>query len=198
MQVKVPALADSLGVGRLAALRLDCRGCELALGRDVQGYGSGDFLSRVDQLSVRVHMGRLWAPGKQQALDFGRLAFLLRRESLQVRLAGPKTHRRKACIIAVVRMHVCMPRITSQKTWKTRTHVILGWAACDRTSFSPVTWSGYHAVIMLHCFLDSTPIPVWRRLVKWDEGAGQCQVCPSSSLDGRVDPVWAREASKVH
>lgn len=80
----MPALAESLGVGRLAALRLDCRGCELALGRDVESFGDGYFLSRVDQLSVRVHMGHLWAPGKQQALDFGRLAFLLRREGLQV------------------------------------------------------------------------------------------------------------------
>ena len=84
----MPALAESLGIGRLAALRLDCRGCELALGRDAEGFGGGDFLSRVDQLSVRVHMGRLWAPGKQQALDFGRLAFLLRREGLQVSPGG--------------------------------------------------------------------------------------------------------------
>ena len=82
----MPALAESLGVGRLAALRLDCRGCELALGRDVEGFGSGTFLSRVDQLSVRVHMGRRWAPGRQQAMDFGRLAFLLRRDGLQVSL----------------------------------------------------------------------------------------------------------------
>ncbi|KAK9835012.1 hypothetical protein WJX81_004034 [Elliptochloris bilobata] len=82
--VKVPALAESLGVGRLAALRLDCRGCELGLGAAVEGHGDGDFLGRVDQLSVRLHMGRRWAPGRRQVLEWGRLAFLLRRDGLQV------------------------------------------------------------------------------------------------------------------
>jgi len=84
--VRVPALADALGAARLAALRLDCRGCELGLGAAVEGHAAGGaWLRRADQLAVRLHLGRRWARGRPQVLAWGRLAHLLRREGLQAR-----------------------------------------------------------------------------------------------------------------
>jgi hypothetical protein len=81
-----PALRRWLGHPRVAALKMDCEGCEYALPRDVALEDPG-FFDRVDQFAVEFHVSRRWVDSEEAVYALARLHQQLRTAGLVLQSA---------------------------------------------------------------------------------------------------------------
>mmetsp|Transcript_5506 Transcript_5506/g.16249 ORF Transcript_5506/g.16249 Transcript_5506/m.16249 type:complete len:356 (+) Transcript_5506:98-1165(+) len=75
----MPRLRHFLGLERIALLKLDCEGCEVAFARDILREDA-DFLKRVDQVSIETHVTKTWMTTREHVYYFG-LHFALLEEA---------------------------------------------------------------------------------------------------------------------
>ena len=75
-------LAETLGMKRLSALKMDCEACEFYVARDVLAHDP-TFFERVDNFSFEVHVSKFFMDSVETMLGYGRLLVLLERANLR-------------------------------------------------------------------------------------------------------------------
>ena len=69
-------LRHFLGVDTIDVLNIDCKGCEVALSRDMLREDP-NFLKHVDQISIETRITKTWMTTREHVYCFGVLIVLL-------------------------------------------------------------------------------------------------------------------------
>ena len=79
----VPSLQACFRHRRIHVLKMDCEGCEYALGEDIEKENR-DFFLNVDQFSVEVHTSKFWISTKRHIYYFAKLFYYLKKARLEI------------------------------------------------------------------------------------------------------------------
>lgn len=81
--VTVPGLKKLFRHDHINVLKMDCEGCEYALGQDIL-HEDPDFLFSVDQLAIEIHVSQKWLKTEDQAHHLGILYALSKDAGLRL------------------------------------------------------------------------------------------------------------------
>lgn len=97
----IPALLRWTNIPRLAALKMDCEGCEYSLSHDVL-VEDPEFFMKIDQLAIELHMSRNWVKSRIHLYSLGMLLTLLDDAGLVLQdaeiVACGQQHERMGCM----------------------------------------------------------------------------------------------------
>ena len=97
----IPALRRWLRHDHIAVLKMDCEGCEYALGEDI-AIEDPDFFAHVDQFAVEVHVSKHWLDSVDALHALGMLYLFLEAAGLELQhaqVAGCSPHHeKKGCL----------------------------------------------------------------------------------------------------
>jgi hypothetical protein len=132
----MPKLRYFLGLERIDLLKLDCEGCEMALGRDILREDPY-FLTHVDQISIETHVSKAWMTTQEQVYYFGLMFPLLEEAGFEMEWSS---------VFGCSKRHEvpgCMPELAQYgwpcgyEPWPGKKNVVLG------RSCQEFTWKRY-------------------------------------------------------
>lgn len=132
----MPKLRYFLGLPKIALLKIDCEGCEMALSRDILREDP-TFLFKVDQISIETHVTKTWMTTREHVYYFGLMFALLEEAGFVMEWSS---------VFGCSKRHEitgCMPELEEYgwpcgyNPWPGHPNVVKGWSCQE------FTWKRY-------------------------------------------------------